>query len=159
MKTLYGSAMPSPSDDREIIKVPQIGEADDNEAAQVPRSLLVGIIRPRLEETFEMVRARLEAAGFDKVAGRRVVLVGGASQLPGVPELAGQILDKQVRLGRPRAMPGLADAVAGPAFATCCGLLSHALNSPVDAAQASSFAAHESSGRLGRIGQWLREHF
>lgn len=159
MKTLYGSAMPSPSDDQEIIKVPQIGEAEDVEAVQVPRSMLIGIIRPRLEETFEMVRTRLEAAGFDKVAGRRVVLVGGASQLPGIADLAGQILEKQVRIGRPRSLPGLADAMAGPAFATCCGLLTHTMNAPLDAAQSARFGGHESTGRLGRIGQWLREHF
>lgn len=158
MKTLYGSAMPSPSDDREVIKVPQIGESDDTEAAHVPRSMLIGIIRPRLEETFELIRSRLEAAGFDKVAGRRVVLTGGASLLPGVPELAGMILDKQVRMGRPRPMAGLADAVAGPAFATCRGLLQHVLDNPAVAAQAHG-SMQDSTGRFGRIGQWLRQHF
>lgn len=158
MKTLYGSAMPSPSDDREVIKVPQIGESDDAEAAHVPRSMLIGIIRPRLEETFEMIRSRLEAAGFDKVAGRRVVLTGGASLLPGVPELAGMILDKQIRMGRPRPMAGLADAVAGPAFATCRGLLQHALDNPAVASQAHG-SMQDSQGRFGRIGQWLRQHF
>lgn len=158
MKTLYGSAMPSQSDDREIIKVPQIGEADDMDAVQVPRSMLIGIIRPRLEETFEMIRTSLETAGFDKVAGRRVVLTGGASQLPGVPELASMILDKQVRMGRPRPLAGLADAVAGPAFATCRGLLQHEIDNPA-AAQGAGVGFHETSGRFGRIGQWLREHF
>lgn len=157
MKTLYGSAMPSPSDDREIIKVPQIGETEDGDAVQVPRSMLIGIIRPRLEEIFELLHGRLETAGFDKVAGRRVVLTGGASQLPGVPELASQILDKQVRMGRPREMSGLADAVAGPAFATCRGLLQHVIENPKAASAAAGF--QESAGRFGRIGQWLRQHF
>jgi len=84
-------------------------EAD---ASQVPRSMLVSIIRPRVEETLEMVRDRLKAAGFDKVAGRCVVLTGGASQLPGVRELAADIIDKQVRMGRPKAIEGLAEAGA-----------------------------------------------
>jgi len=160
MKTLYGSAIPTASDDREIIKVPQMGEDDASaEASQVPRSMLIGIIRPRLEETFEMVRAHLEHAGFDKVAGRRVVLVGGASQLPGTPELAGMVLDKQVRTGRPRPARGLAEAVAGPAFAACAGLLNYAVRNPAEAPFGAYRPNEEPRGRLDRLGQWIRENF
>ena len=89
MKTLYGSAIAASADERELITVPQVGEEDEGQANHVPKSLLVGIIAPRLEETFELVRDRLEATGFDKIAGRRVVLTGGACQLPGARELAG----------------------------------------------------------------------
>ncbi len=159
MKTLYGSAISSPSDDREIIKVPLIGEDDRTAANQVPRSMLIGIIRPRLEETFELVRARLEAAGFDKAAGRRLVLTGGASQLPGARELAGMILDTQVRIGRPRPLPGLADAATGPAFAVPVGLLTYALNNPADASNSAYRPMDEPKSRLGRLGQWIRENF
>ncbi|HZW75254.1 MAG TPA: cell division protein FtsA, partial [Caldimonas sp.] len=76
MKTLYGSAIASAADERETITVPQVGEEEESQATHVPKSLLVGIISPRLEETFELVRNRLEASGYDKVAGRRVVLTG-----------------------------------------------------------------------------------
>jgi len=63
------------------------------------------------------VRSRLEMSGFDKIAGRRIVLTGGASQLAGVRELAQLVLDKQVRMGRPIRISGLAEATGGPAFA------------------------------------------
>jgi cell division protein FtsA len=159
MKTLYGNAMPSPSDDREFIKVPRIGEDDDAESGQVPRSMLVGIIRPRLEEIFEMVRARLEATGFDKVAGRRVVLTGGACQLPGAPELAAMVLDKQVRLGRPRTVEGLAEAVSGPAFSTCTGLLGLGADTVAKAPTRAYRPTEEPNGRMSRLGQWIREYF
>ena len=159
VKTLHGSVLPSPSDDRDIIKVPLIGEDDDGETTQVPRSMLVGIIRPRLEETFEMVRSGLEAAGFDKVAGRRVVLTGGASQLTGVRELAATMLDKQIRMSRPRPFDGLAEAVGGPAFSTCAGLLSFPADNDQLAPERAYRPVEEPSGRLGRLGQWLRENF
>ena len=106
-----------------------------------------------------MVRARLESAGFDTVAGRRAVLTGGASQLPGVTQLAGMILDKQVRMGRPRPMDGLADAVAGPAFSTCMGLLNYTVNRPVEAVRGAYRPMGEPVGRFGRLGQWIRENF
>jgi cell division protein FtsA len=52
-----------------------------------------------------------------------VVLTGGACQLAGLREMAGRILGRQVRLGRPHAVRGLPDSASGPAFATAAGLL------------------------------------
>lgn len=159
MKTLYGSCMPSPSDDREVIKVPLIGEEQSGETNPVPRSMLVGIIRPRIEETFEMVRERMNAAGFEKLAGPRVVLTGGASQLPGVRELAGEVLGKaQVRMAKPRYLEGMAEAASGPQFATCAGLISHAFESPQRFTGRTYRPKAQPGSRLGRIGQWLREN-
>jgi len=85
LKTLYGSAQSSPDDEREMLPVKLVGEAE-HQIAKVPRKAVVGIIIPRLEETFEMVRERLE--GFGSISGTRVVLTGGASQLQGVREMA-----------------------------------------------------------------------
>lgn len=159
IKTLYGSAMASPLDDQEVIDVPQIGEEEHAHPNHVPKSLLVGIVRPRLEETFELVRSRLEASGFDKIAGRRVVLTGGASQLPGVRELAQAVLDKQVRMGKPNKVMGLAEAAGGPAFATCAGLLVYAAQPHLDATRMSPLPQPEQAGLVGRVGSWLRAHF
>ncbi len=161
MKTLYGSAVASASDAREIIDVPLVGEEEHAQANHVPKSILTGIIRPRLEETFELVRSRIEASGLDKIAGRRVVLTGGASQLQGVRELAGIVLDKQVRMGRPIRLSGLADQTAGPAFSTCAGLIAFALHDGAEAPRAVPEAANPDGrfGRLfGRFGVWLREN-
>ncbi|MGH7067563.1 MAG: cell division protein FtsA [Acetobacteraceae bacterium] len=125
LKTLYGSAEPSPDDEREMLPVPLVGE-EEHHIARVPRSMLVSIIRPRLEETFEMVKERLEASGLSRIAGTRVVLTGGAAQLSGVREMAARILGRQVRLGRPHGLRGLPESASGPAFATAAGLLSWA---------------------------------
>ena len=69
MKTLYGHAVAAAADERETIEVPQVGEEDSGATQQVPRSLLTGIIQPRLEETFELVRSRLEASGAEQSPG------------------------------------------------------------------------------------------
>ena len=158
MKTLYGSAIASPADEREIIDVPLVGEEEHAQANHVPKSILIGIIQPRLEETFELVRSRLEASGFDKVAGRRVVLTGGASQLQGVRELAGLVLDKQVRMGRPIRLAGLSDPTGGPAFSTCAGLVNYALNQNAEALRPAAASEGEANGWFGRFNLWLREN-
>jgi cell division protein FtsA len=158
LKTLFGSAIASSTDEREMIAVPQIGEEEDGHVNHVPKSLLVGIIAPRIEETFELVRNRLEASGFDKVAGRRVVLTGGACQLHGAREFAALILDKQVRIGRPQRVSGLAEATAGPAFATAAGLLHFALSERAEVSGARCIPAGPPTGVFGRLGYWLRQN-
>lgn len=159
LKTLHGGALPSPTDERDIIDAPQIGEEEDGAVNRVPKSFIVSIIAPRLEETFELVRAKLDSSGVDKLAGRRVVLTGGASQLTGVCELASQILDKQVRLGRPMRIAGLAEATGGPAFSTAAGLLSYAADDRGEIRPAGAGIMKSYGGPFGRLGGWLREHF
>ncbi len=125
LKTLYGNAHACQDDEREILAVQQIGE-EDHQFAKIPRAMVIGIIKPRLEETFEMVRDRLDGAGLGRAAGGRVVLTGGASQLVGVRDLANRVLERPVRLGRPAGIRSLAESASGPAFATATGLLSWA---------------------------------
>jgi cell division protein FtsA len=155
LKTLYGNAQPSPDDEREMLPVPLVGE-EEHHIAKVPRSMVVSIIRPRLEETFEMVRDRLEASGLGRAAGSRVVLTGGACQLVGAREMAAQILGRQVRLGRPIQLRGLPDAASGPAFATAAGLLTWAAGDG-RSMQDIDLNPERPSGLMRRIVNFLRE--
>ena len=156
---MLGSVAATPRDQHELIEIPPLGEETPESGGQVAKSVLIGIIRPRIEETFELVRDRLTASGVYRLGGRRVVLTGGASQLQGVADLAADILDKQVRLGRPAQMSGLAEATGGPAFSTCAGLLLFAAQKPHDNARRALGKADAPAGQFGRIGQWLRENF
>ena len=130
-----------------------------NQPNHVPRSILTGIIRPRIEETFELVRERMEISSADRVSGRRLVLTGGASQLHGVPELAGMVLEKQVRIGRPLRISGLAEATSGPAFSTCAGLLRYGVEKYAGTIEDAPANENAPVSRIARIGQWLKESF
>jgi cell division protein FtsA len=154
LKTLHGGALSSTDDEREMLPVPQVGE-DEDHITRVPRAMIVNIIRPRLEETFEFVRDRLEQAGVAKEAGSRVVLTGGGAQLIGARELAARVLERQVRLGRPRTVRGLPETAAGPAFAVATGLLAWAAGEGrpiVDVAPGPD----RPRGVLRRLVEWLR---
>lgn len=124
IKTLYGSAMSSSGHD--LITVPQIGEEDGGKGVQVTRGEITRIIRPRMEETFELLRDQLRAASNGAHAAHRLVLTGGASQLAGVRELCELILARPTRLGRPMSLVGHEERVRQPSFATCAGLIIHA---------------------------------
>lgn len=158
LKTLYGSAIASTNDESELIDVPQVGEDEHTLPNHVPRSLLIGIIQPRVEEIFELVRSRLQDSGLGPITGRRVVLTGGASQLPGLRDLGQMILDKQVRQGRPISPSGLPEAVSGPAFSTTAGLLTYLAERSAEMPD-QVIAQSEPENLLQRIRLWMRENW
>lgn len=125
LKAMFGNVEPSTDDEREMLDVEMIGE--DHQFAGLPRARLVEVIRPRVEETLELVRDQLETAGLGRLASGRVVLTGGASQLGGVRELSARILGRPVRFGRPNGgWAGLGRELQGPDQSTACGLLAWA---------------------------------
>lgn len=160
LKTLHGSAIVSSSDDKIMIEVPPLGEEETEENNTLPRSALVEVIRPRMEEIFEMIRGKIEMSGVAQQAGKRIVLTGGASQLLGVREMASNILGKQVRLGRPRQLSGLAEAVSGPAFATAIGMVEYHVKKP---REEQMFDAHRHRGGLTagfeKLVAWFKNNF
>jgi len=158
LKTLHGSAINSVKDSEVMIDVPQLGEREEDEPTTMPRAMLVGVIRPRMEEIFELIRGKLEASGVDKIAGRRCVLTGGASQMLGVGDLAARMLGKQVRKGKPMPIAGLAEAVSGPAFASVIGMLRYVSHRPWE----EEILNAEASRRHWlpeRIANWFKENF
>jgi cell division protein FtsA len=159
IKTLHGSVIAHQIDENDIISVDPVGE--DEPPHQVPRSAIVQIIRPRVEEILEVVRDRLHASGFAGRVGRRIVLTGGASQLTGLAELARKILGRNVRLGRPVGIAGLPDAARGPAFSTAVGLLIYPQVAQVEqfSSRRRGPIAGNGNGLVSRVGAWIRESF
>ncbi len=120
VKRTWGSALPPADDEDEVtIEVPGVG---DGRTKLVGRSLLVQIIAPRVQEIFELVRARLDQAGIATRARAGAVLVGGSANLDGIVETAEEILGMPVRVGIPSNFGGLVDDVRAPSFATPAGL-------------------------------------
>lgn len=162
MKTLWGSATPSQIDEREMIAVPLLGERGVDTVQKVPKSMLTGIIRPRIEEVFEMVRNKIDACGIAHLAGRRVVLTGGASQLTGVREVAAHWLDRQVRLGQPLPWPGLPEQAQNSGFSVAAGLLRYAVQPDVHYALPKHKARQIENAQqsyVRRMGRWIAESF
>jgi cell division protein FtsA len=155
LKTVFGNVQSSPDDDREMVPVHLVGE-EEHQIAKVPRSMVVNIIRPRIEETFECVKERLDSCGLTRAAGNHVVLTGGACQLAGVPELAARMLSRHVRVARPQNMRGLPDSASGPAFATAAGLL-HWAAGEGRTLHGVDLEVAKPTGLFGRIVNFLRE--
>ncbi|NBR53003.1 MAG: cell division protein FtsA [Rhodobacteraceae bacterium] len=159
IKTFYGGVVATGMDDREMIETQ--GETGDweHDRRTVSRAELIGIMRPRVEEILEEVKARLDAAGFEHLPSQQIVLTGGGSQIPGLDGLASRILGRQVRLGRPLRVQGLPQAASGPGFSAAVGLSLFAAN-PQDEwwdfeIPASSYPARS----LRRAVKWFRDNW
>ena len=166
IKTLHGSAIASANEDREMIEAPPRGDDPGAGPVIAPRSLLKGIIAPRVEETLELLRDRLKAAGAPIEPGAGLVLTGGASQLAGVREVAVRVFDRPVRLGRPRRVPHLADAASGPAFTACAGILHRSAFGPREAVSTKQFSSTKlrrepldpRANPVAKAAAWLRDN-
>jgi len=127
---------------------------------------LVDIIRARIEEMFEILRDRLQEAGLDSYAGRRVVVTGGGAQLNGIREMAEYVFNKRVRIGKPHGILGLDETLSGPDFAVATGLLkqqfmprNEAIQGPPDLSGRKYYQKRYNGGGFGRTLKWLKENF
>jgi cell division protein FtsA len=162
MKTLWGSALPTSTDEREMLSVPLLGERGVETVQKVPRAMLTSIIRPRIDEIFELVAERLNQCPVVHLGGQRVVLSGGASQLTGVCEVAGLWLGRQVRPGTPKPVSGMPDAGRNPGFSVAVGLLAYGLKPDRHCAlpaQAARNLAQAQQGYVRRVGRWIADSF
>lgn len=164
IKSLYGSALGSPKDDMQLINCPPMGE--HGASHQESRALLTKIIRCRVEDTFDYLKAHLDKAGVSEYAGRRVVLTGGGAQLNGAKELAEITFRKNIRIGKPNGILGGSEGANGTGFCTAAGLMKYAfstrqeaINGLPDLSGRKYRQRRYAGGGLGRSIDWLKENF
>jgi len=122
LKTLYGSVLTTPSDEYEIIEVPLIS-MEEKQYKQINRSTINSIIKPRVEETLEIVWQKIKQHNLHKKRIKNLILTGGGSQLEGISDYAQIIFDGNVRLGKPHDILGLSNKFKGPSFSQTVGLV------------------------------------
>ncbi len=122
IKQAYGCCLTSMVGKDETIEVPSVG---GREPRILSRQLLAEILEPRVEEIFSLVNRELIKSGYGELIASGVVITGGSSILPGMPELAEQVFNLPVRRGNPTDIGGLIDVVNSPIYATGVGLVKY----------------------------------
>lgn len=120
LKLEHGSALVTPDLRGRTVPVP-------GEVGLPERSLnlehLRRIMTARLEETFEIIAAQLEAEGLLGCLRAGVVLCGGGARVPDIDRLAERVFSLPVALGRTKTISGLLATLDQPEFATGIGLV------------------------------------
>ncbi len=89
------------------------------------KTLVEGIIKPRLNELFTMIALEIKKSGFATQTPAGLVITGGGAKTVGAEESAKRMLSMTVRVGVPQNISGLIDDVQSPTFATTVGLLEY----------------------------------
>ncbi len=94
------------------------------EAKTVSRKTIVeGIIRPRLNEIFTMVNQVVKQSGFQGQSPAGVVLTGGGSLTVLATESCRRIMQLPAKIGTPTGLSGMIDEVSTPISSASVGLI------------------------------------
>jgi cell division protein FtsA len=108
----------------EQIDLSKFGIDEDKKVSR--KTIVEGIIRPRLNEIFSMVKGQLEKEKLINKVPSGAVITGGGAQVYGVEDSGKRMLSMAVRIGKPRGVQGLVDEIINPSFSVPIGILINA---------------------------------
>lgn len=150
VKNLYGTVILTTDNNKDIMEITD-EEDGETESILINKALLVEIIRSRVEEIVELLKAKLEENKFD-VHNNKIVITGGGAKLNGIKELLSYMFVTKVRLGQPQFIEGLPEQNTGTEFSTAIGMALYGAQQWANSK--NTFNKSESSFGLLR---WLKE--
>jgi cell division protein FtsA len=129
----------------------------------IPKSQLLAIVRPRMEEIFVMVKEKLNKLSLSRPLGGGIVLCGGGAQLLGAAELAAHVFKLPVRVGIPLPVGGLVEEYRSPVYATAVGLVLEGSmrEEKLGGERGIDIRPHEKGQAplIGKLVEWLKKEF
>jgi cell division protein FtsA len=92
------------------------------------KTLIDGIIRPRLNELFTMIGIEIKKSGFAGQTPSGLVITGGGARTGGVSDSAKRMLAMPVRVAIATDIKGIIDEIQEPSFSAVIGLAKYGLN-------------------------------
>lgn len=139
-----------PEEDSDEVDLVKLGIVEEH-AKTSKKTLIDGIIRPRLQEVFTMVGMELKESGFGGRTPAGVVLTGGGAKTVAIDAMARRVLSLPVRIGAPGTLAGLIDDIKDDSgYAVTEGLLLYAVrnNLAVARSQGSRSSLRKLADRL-----------
>ena len=123
LKTKFGSALASESQENEIVCIPGLR---GREPKEISLRNLASIIQARMEEIVELVYYEIRNSGYEKKLIGGIVVTGGGSQLKHVTQLFEYISGMDTRIGYPTehlANSNHIENLTSPMYSTGIGLV------------------------------------
>ena len=89
------------------------------------KTLIDGIMRPRLNELFTMIGIEIKKSGFAGQTPSGIVITGGGAKTIGVTDAAKRMLAMPVRIAIATKIKGIIDEIQEPSFSTVVGLVTY----------------------------------
>lgn len=80
------------------------------------------VVKARLDEIFGEIRKKLKSAKYDQRLPEGIILVGGGARMRDLDKYAKGVLEAAVKIGIPKGLGGVANAVEKSEFAAAVGL-------------------------------------
>ena len=120
IKLLLSDEKSAKKEDGDELDLSQLGLPDIKRISK--KTLIEGIIKPRLNEIFSMVKLELDREGLGNRVPSGVIITGGGALTIGVLDSAKRITLLSARIGKPQGLTGLIDDIIDPSYATVAGL-------------------------------------
>ncbi len=120
IKLLLSDEKKIKKEDGDELDLAELGLADIKKISK--KTLVEGIIKPRLNEIFSMVKLELDRESLGNRVPAGVVVTGGGASTIGILESAKRITLLSARIGKPFGLTGLIDDIIEPSYATVAGL-------------------------------------
>lgn len=115
------------------------------------KTLIDGIIRPRLNEIFTMIGLEIKKSGFGGQTPSGIVVTGGGAKTIGITDAAKRMLAMPVRIGVPTGLKGIIDEIEEGAFATVIGLIKHSVKTEALQSLPFGFSVPSFPFRFGKL--------
>src|SRR3989339_48493 len=129
IKLLLSDEKSAKKEDGDELDLSQLGLPDIKRISK--KTLIEGIIKPRLNEIFSMVKLELDREGLGNRVPSGVIITGGGALTIGVLDSAKRITLLSARIGKPQGLTGLIDDIIDPSYATVAGLALYGARSDV----------------------------
>ena len=156
LKILHGSVISNEIDEYHNIDAPIISDDGKIRSQIIPKAMLTAMIKPRIEEIFDLIKNRLSVLSITKDI-ETIILCGGGANLNDIKHLTNLYFKKNTRIGYPvNIINDLPEIVENPTFSCLLGLLIKSLekdNLTITLKDNSNFF-----NKFGRLGQWFDQN-
>ena len=156
LKILHGSVISNEIDEYQNIDAPIISDDGKIRSQIIPKAMLTAMIKPRIEEIFDLIKNRLSVLSITKDI-ETIILCGGGANLNDIKHLTNLYFKKNARIGYPvNIINDLPEIVENPTFSCLVGLLIKSLKE-----ENLTIALNDNSNffnKFGRLGQWFDQN-
>lgn len=156
-KVEFGGEDKDSKEKSDVLDVSKFGIAEDLGTLS-KKTLLDGIIKPRLTEIFTLIGMEIKRSGYAGLLPAGLVVTGGAAKTVGVETIGKEVLRMPARIANPSGVSGIIDEVSSSEYSASVGLLIYGekLSTEISGIRLPIGRGFAVAGPIKRLISWFR---